>query len=191
MNFSAQKYASHATAVVIDDVIIIGRRRVYCASTLLGRCLCKRVDVYIITLSCTWRIYAHSERLLVHLAAVIGSRSTRSPCVSRLPHIFWLGDAPVCDPDTFMNRHSISSEHSKLASIHSINNSLGLPPNLHRWSKTTVWFSVPESSEKLTNNRLLDPNLIDRYIQETSIDRLLFLLVTNALFRVLHNRPLG
>jgi len=33
MNFSAQKYASHATAVVIDDVIIIGRRRVYCAST--------------------------------------------------------------------------------------------------------------------------------------------------------------
>jgi len=32
---------------------------------LLGRCLCKRVDVYIITLSCTWRIYALSERLLV------------------------------------------------------------------------------------------------------------------------------
>ena len=31
MNFSA--HASHATAVVIDDVIIIGRRRVYCAST--------------------------------------------------------------------------------------------------------------------------------------------------------------
>ena len=36
-----------------------------CASTLLGRCLCKRVDVYIIILSCTWRIYALSERLLV------------------------------------------------------------------------------------------------------------------------------
>jgi len=52
MNFSAQKYASHAAAIVIDDVIIIGRRRVYCASTLLGRCLCKRVNVYIITLSC-------------------------------------------------------------------------------------------------------------------------------------------
>ena len=34
MNFSAQKYASHATAAVIDDVIIIGRRRVYCASTV-------------------------------------------------------------------------------------------------------------------------------------------------------------
>jgi len=31
MNFSG--HASHATAVVIDDVIIIGRRRVYCAST--------------------------------------------------------------------------------------------------------------------------------------------------------------
>jgi len=27
-------------AVTIDDVIIIGRRRVYCASTLLRRCLC-------------------------------------------------------------------------------------------------------------------------------------------------------
>jgi len=65
MNFSAQKYTSHATAVVIDYVIIIRRRRVYCASTLLGRCVCKRVDVYIITLSCTWRIYALSERLLV------------------------------------------------------------------------------------------------------------------------------
>jgi len=52
-------------AVVIDDVIIIGRRCVYCTSTLLGRCLCKHVDVYIITLSCTWRIYALSECLLV------------------------------------------------------------------------------------------------------------------------------
>jgi len=52
-------------AVVIDDVLIIGRRRIYCASTLQGRCLCKRVDVYIITLSCTWWIYALSERLLV------------------------------------------------------------------------------------------------------------------------------
>jgi len=31
--FFCTKYASHATAVVIDDVIIIGRRRVYCAST--------------------------------------------------------------------------------------------------------------------------------------------------------------
>jgi len=31
MNFSG--HASHATAVVIDDVIIIGRRRVYCTST--------------------------------------------------------------------------------------------------------------------------------------------------------------
>ena len=31
MNFSG--HASHATAVVIDDVIIIGKRRVYSAST--------------------------------------------------------------------------------------------------------------------------------------------------------------
>jgi len=63
-------------AGIIDDVIIIGRRRiyctvVYCANTLLGRCLCKRVDVYIITLSCTWQIYALSERLLVII--VIGA----------------------------------------------------------------------------------------------------------------------
>ena len=32
---------------------------------LLRRRVCKRVDVYMITLSCTWRIYALSERLLV------------------------------------------------------------------------------------------------------------------------------
>ena len=38
---------------------------VYCTSTLLGRCLCKRVDVYIITILCTWQIYALFERLLV------------------------------------------------------------------------------------------------------------------------------
>jgi len=43
MNFSAQKYASHATAVVIDDVIIIGRRLL---RKYIGRCLRKRVDVY-------------------------------------------------------------------------------------------------------------------------------------------------
>jgi len=52
-------------AGVIDDVIIIGRRRIYCASTLLWRCLCKCIDVSIITLLCIWRIYAPSERLLV------------------------------------------------------------------------------------------------------------------------------
>jgi len=38
---------------------------IYCARTLLGRRVCKRVDVYMITLSCTWRIYALSDRLLV------------------------------------------------------------------------------------------------------------------------------
>jgi len=36
----------------------------------IGRCLCKRVDVYIITLLCTWRIYALSERLLVGLVLI-------------------------------------------------------------------------------------------------------------------------
>jgi len=52
-------------AVIIDDDIIIGRRRVYmyCARTFLWRRVCKRVDVYIITLLCTWWIYALSERL--------------------------------------------------------------------------------------------------------------------------------
>jgi len=64
MDFSG--HASHATAVVIDDVIIIGRRLL---RKYIGRCLCKRVDVYIITLS-TWRIYALSERLLVSVVFV-------------------------------------------------------------------------------------------------------------------------
>jgi len=36
---------------------------VYCVHALLGRCVCKCVDVYIITLLCTWRIYALSECL--------------------------------------------------------------------------------------------------------------------------------
>jgi len=38
---------------------------IYRTHTLLGRRVCKRVAVYMITLSCTWRIYALSERLLV------------------------------------------------------------------------------------------------------------------------------
>ena len=65
-------------AVIINDVIIIGRRRIYYTSTLLRRCLCKRVDMYIITLSCTWRIYALSERLLVmHVACGRGLSALR------------------------------------------------------------------------------------------------------------------
>jgi len=44
-------------AVIIDDVV---------GPTLLGRRVCKRVDVYIITLSCTWQLYALSECLLVY-----------------------------------------------------------------------------------------------------------------------------
>jgi len=51
----------------IDDVIIIVRRRVYLRKYITRKCLCKRVDVYIITISCTWRIYALSERLLVSI----------------------------------------------------------------------------------------------------------------------------
>ena len=54
-------------AVIIDDVIIVGTR-VYCARTLLGRRVCRRVDVYIITLSLVWQIYALSEHLLVCLS---------------------------------------------------------------------------------------------------------------------------
>jgi len=51
--FSA--HASDATA----------RRHYRWRRTLLGRRVCKHVDVYIITSSCTWRIYALSECLLV------------------------------------------------------------------------------------------------------------------------------
>ena len=58
-------------AVIIDDVIIIGRRLL--PRTLLGRRVCKRVDVYIVTLSCTWRTYALSERLLVHSATLVAT----------------------------------------------------------------------------------------------------------------------
>jgi len=56
-------------AVIIDDIIVVGRRllRTY---ILLGRRVCKRVDVYVITLSCTWRIYALCERLLVLVCSV-------------------------------------------------------------------------------------------------------------------------
>ena len=64
-------------AVIIDDVIVIGSTvslaGVYCASTLLGRRVCKRVDVYIITLSCSWRIYALFERLLVVAVSLASS----------------------------------------------------------------------------------------------------------------------
>jgi len=50
-------------AVIIDDVIIVGRRllRTY----ITRKCVWKCVDVYMITLSCTWWIYALSGRLLV------------------------------------------------------------------------------------------------------------------------------
>ena len=40
---------------------------VYCTRTLLGRRICKRLDLYMITLSCSWQIYALYERLLVKL----------------------------------------------------------------------------------------------------------------------------
>ena len=75
VNTVSDGFSTHATdAVVIDDVIIIGRRRVYCECTLLGRCICKCVDVYIITLSCTWRIYALSEVLIFFLSLSFRSK---------------------------------------------------------------------------------------------------------------------
>jgi len=58
-------------AVIIDDVIIIGRR------------VCKRVDVYIITLSCTWQIYALSERLLVFFLAFFVCGEIKACGISR------------------------------------------------------------------------------------------------------------
>ena len=45
---------------ITNKVFIDGRLQ-----TLLGRRVCKYVDVYMITLSCTWRTCALSERLLV------------------------------------------------------------------------------------------------------------------------------
>jgi len=51
--------------VIIDDVIIVDRRLLRTYITREARSLCKRVDVYMITVLCTWRIYALSECLLV------------------------------------------------------------------------------------------------------------------------------
>jgi len=54
-------------AVIIDDVIIIGRRPLVVRTYITREArICKRVDVYMITLLCTWQIYALSERLLVY-----------------------------------------------------------------------------------------------------------------------------
>jgi len=52
----------HAVHGAMTSLALAG---IYCARTLLGRCVYKRVDVYMITLSCTWRIYALCEHLLV------------------------------------------------------------------------------------------------------------------------------
>jgi len=52
----------HAAHGLMTSLSLAG---VYCARTLLGRGVCKRVDVYMMTLSCTWLIYALSERILV------------------------------------------------------------------------------------------------------------------------------
>ena len=61
----ARVYAMAVSSVCASVLSIWPLAGVYCARTLLGRRICKRVDVYMITLSCTWRIYALSERLLV------------------------------------------------------------------------------------------------------------------------------
>jgi len=55
----------HKNVNTDSDGFSLSLASVYCACTLLGRRVCKRVDVYIITWSCTWQIYALSERLLV------------------------------------------------------------------------------------------------------------------------------
>ena len=49
--------------VIINDIIIVGRC-LLCTYITRG-CLCKHVDVYMITLSCTWQMYALSEHFLV------------------------------------------------------------------------------------------------------------------------------
>jgi len=60
MDFSHMPH--HAVHGAMTSLLLAG---IYCARTLLGRHICKHVDVYVITLSCTWWIYALSERLLV------------------------------------------------------------------------------------------------------------------------------
>jgi len=76
---------------------------IYCACTLLGRHVCKRVDVYIITLSCTCRIYALSQCLLVNYARIMQSISdvgNSKPCRS----------ASLL-PVTLMRKHASASVH--------------------------------------------------------------------------------
>ena len=60
--FSARQWCHSTPSLSMTSISLAG---IYCASTSLGRCLCKHVDMYIITISCTWWIYALSERLLV------------------------------------------------------------------------------------------------------------------------------
>jgi len=86
--------------------------RVYCARTLLGRCVCKRVDVNIITLSCTWRIYALSELLLVpSCTAVIDCAKRTISSVSCWQNIQYAcaENAYFWTPLKFWKRHSTLS----------------------------------------------------------------------------------
>jgi len=62
-NTVSDGFSAHATARVHGAVTSLSLAGVYCARTLLGRRVCKHVDVYMITLSSPWRIYALSERL--------------------------------------------------------------------------------------------------------------------------------
>ena len=66
----------HAPSLSMTSLSLAG---VYCTHTLLGRHVCKRVDVYIITVSCTWQIYALSERLLVFLVDYNSNQSMSPP----------------------------------------------------------------------------------------------------------------
>jgi len=61
------QHAVHGSMTLLS---LAGVYTVYCSRTLLGRRICKRVDVYMITLSCTWRIYALSERLLFFSSSI-------------------------------------------------------------------------------------------------------------------------
>jgi len=47
-----------------DDIIIVGRHLL--CTYITRKCVCKCVDMYMITLLCTWRIYVFSEHLLVN-----------------------------------------------------------------------------------------------------------------------------
>jgi len=93
-------------AAIIDETMTsLSLAGVYCARPLLGRRVCKRVDVYIITLSCSWRIYALSERLLVLFATTCGNKMhSEFRSTSRMWPRLYLFHTKLNSDDSHLNR---------------------------------------------------------------------------------------